>query len=89
MKNKKLKKDIREQSSEKLKFIAKSTSLLSLGISMVVAVLMGVALGIFLRNITGINALLFVGVFFGIGASFLNVYKVYKSQVAEYEEEKD
>ena len=89
MKNEELEKDIQQKSAEKLKFIAKSTSLLSLGISMVVAVIIGVALGIFLKNITGINALLFVGIFFGVAASFLNVYKVYKSQVAEYEEEKD
>jgi F0F1-type ATP synthase assembly protein I len=54
---------------------------------MVVAVILGVALGIFLKNITGINGFLFLGIFFGVAASFLNVYKVYKSQVKEYEEE--
>jgi F0F1-type ATP synthase assembly protein I len=91
LKNKNLKTDskigLQEKGANKLKFIAKSTSLLSLGISMVVAVILGVALGIFLKNITGINGFLFLGIFFGVAASFLNVYKVYKSQVKEYEEE--
>lgn len=89
MKKNSIEENIKEKSSKRLKFIAKSTSLLSLGISMVVAVIIGVALGIFLKNITGINGLLFLGVFLGVSASFLNVYKVYKSQVKEYEEEEN
>ncbi len=62
---------------------------LSLGISMVVAVLIGVALGIFLKNSFHKEWLLWVGVFIGVAAAVLNVYKAYKEQVREYEEFKD
>lgn len=62
---------------------------LSLGISMVVAVLIGVGLGIFLKNMFHIWWLLWVGVFIGVAAAILNVYKAYKKQVKEYDEFKD
>ncbi|MBT0821932.1 AtpZ/AtpI family protein [Campylobacter lari] len=62
---------------------------LSLGISMVVAVLIGVSLGYFLKNLTGIVWLFWVGVFIGVAAAILNVYKAYKVQVKSYEEFKE
>ncbi len=62
---------------------------LSLGISMVVAVLIGVGIGIFLKNTFHTWWLLWVGVFIGIAAAVLNVYKAYKKQVKEYDEFKD
>ncbi|AJD01468.1 integral membrane protein [Campylobacter lari] len=62
---------------------------LSLGISMVVAVLIGVGIGYFLKNITGIAWLFWVGVFIGVAAAILNVYKAYKAQVKSYEEFKE
>ncbi len=62
---------------------------LSLGISMVVAVLIGVGLGIFLKNSFHKEWLLWVGVFIGVSAAILNVYKAYKKQVKEYDEFKD
>ncbi|EAL0271315.1 AtpZ/AtpI family protein [Campylobacter lari] len=62
---------------------------LSLGISMVVAVLIGVGLGYFLKNLTGISWLFWVGVFIGVAAAILNVYKAYKAQVKSYEEFKE
>ncbi|EAH6868709.1 AtpZ/AtpI family protein [Campylobacter sp. LMG 7929] len=62
---------------------------LSLGISMVVAVLIGVGIGYFLKNLTGIIWLFWVGVFIGVAAAILNVYKAYKAQVKSYEEFKE
>ncbi|AJD06103.1 MULTISPECIES: AtpZ/AtpI family protein [Campylobacter] len=62
---------------------------LSLGISMVVAVLIGVGIGYFLKNLTGIVWLFWVGVFIGVAAAILNVYKAYKAQVKSYEEFKE
>lgn len=62
---------------------------LSLGISMVVAVLMGVGIGYVLKKYTGIGWLFWLGVFIGVAAAILNVYKAYKAQVASYEEFKD
>ncbi|MBT0816894.1 AtpZ/AtpI family protein [Campylobacter lari] len=62
---------------------------LSLGISMVVAVLIGVGIGYFLKNLTGIAWLFWVGVFIGVAAAILNVYKTYKAQVKSYEEFKE
>ncbi|EPP1573084.1 AtpZ/AtpI family protein [Campylobacter lari] len=62
---------------------------LSLGISMVVAVLIGVGIGYFLKKLTGIVWLFWVGVFIGVAAAILNVYKAYKAQVKSYEEFKE
>lgn len=62
---------------------------LSLGISMVVAVLMGVGIGYVLKKYTDIGWLFWLGVFIGVAAAILNVYKAYKAQVASYEEFKD
>ena len=62
---------------------------LSLGISMVIAVLIGVGLGYLLRIYTGIFWLFWLGVAIGVAAAILNVYKAYKVQVASYEEFKD
>lgn len=78
--------------SKKRKIIKKSIEAadgLSLGISMVVAVLLGIGLGYLLLKFTGLLALFWLGVFFGIAAAILNVYKAYKTQVASYEEFKD
>ncbi|MCR6591214.1 integral membrane protein [Campylobacter insulaenigrae] len=62
---------------------------LSLGISIVVAILIGVGIGFFLKKITGIFWLFWIGVFIGIGAAILNVFKAYKAQVKSYEEFKE
>jgi len=70
----------------RLKPIVEGAETLSLGISMVVAVLIGVALGIGLKKWTGIGWLLWVGVFIGIAAAFLNVFKAYSKQYKEFEE---
>lgn len=49
----------------------------SLGISIVVAILLGIGLGILLAKIH--KVLFIVGVFFGICAAGLNIYKSYKN----------
>ncbi len=60
---------------------------LSLGISMVVAVVIGVGAGILLKNLTGIAWLFWLGVVWGIGAAILNVYKAYEKLKREMDEE--
>jgi len=59
---------------------------LSLGISMVVAVLMGVGIGLGLQKLTGANWTLWIGVFIGVGAAVLNVYKAYEKQKRSLDE---
>ena len=70
----------------KIKPIIEAADSLSLGISMVVAVVMGVGIGYVLRNLTGIAWLFWVGVIIGIAAAILNVYKAYDKQCKSYEE---
>lgn len=64
----------------RIKPIIEAADSLSLGISMVVAVLMGVGLGLLLRSLSGIGWLLWIGVFIGVAAAVLNVYKAYSKQ---------
>jgi len=70
----------------KLKKVVNAADSLSLGISMVVAVLIGVAIGIGLQKLTGTWWTLWIGVFIGIGAAILNVYKAYVKQKASLDE---
>ncbi len=58
---------------------------LSLGISIVVAILLGVGLGFLMQKISGSVWLLFLGIFWGISAAILNVYKAYKRTKKELE----
>lgn len=62
---------------------------LSLGISMVVAVVLGVAIGLGLRYLTGYNWTLWIGVFWGISAAILNIYKAYKKAKISLDKLKD
>lgn len=78
--------DKKEQKAPRIKPIIEAADNLSLGISMVVAVLMGVGIGILLKNLTGASWTLWIGVFIGIAAAVLNVYKAYSKQYKEYEE---
>ena len=70
----------------KLKKIVDAADGLSLGISMVVAVLIGVAIGIGLQKLTGVWWTLWIGVFIGVGAAILNVYKAYAKQKKSLDE---
>ena len=59
---------------------------LSLGISMVVAVIIGVAAGLGLKALTGWSWTLWIGVIWGVAAAFNNVYRAYKKQMREFDE---
>lgn len=76
-------------STKKQKIIRKTLEAadgLSLGISMVVAVFIGVGIGYLLKKFTPYPWLFWLGVFWGLSAAVLNVYKAYKMQVKSYEE---
>lgn len=68
-----------------IKPIIEGAESLSLGISMVVAVLIGVAMGLGLRKLFEVDWLLWLGVGIGIAAAVLNVYKAYSKQYKEFE----
>ena len=75
-----------EEQKPRLKPVIEGAESLSLGISMVVAVLIGVGIGLGLRSLTGIGWTFWIGVFIGIAAAFLNVFKAYSKQYKEFEE---
>ncbi len=62
---------------------------LSLGISIVVAVLLGVGAGLLMKKYFGFSWLLWLGVFWGIGGAFLNIRKAYLKQKKELDKLKD
>ncbi|WP_238593975.1 AtpZ/AtpI family protein [Lebetimonas natsushimae] len=62
---------------------------LSLGISIVVAVLMGIGIGIWLKNIFHQNWLLWLGVFWGVAAALLNIKKEYDKLKKDLDSLKD
>ncbi|MCF6245324.1 MAG: AtpZ/AtpI family protein [Sulfurovum sp.] len=70
----------------KFKKLVNAADGLSLGISMVVAVLMGVAIGLGLQKLTDAPWTLWIGVFIGIGAAVSNVYKAYAKQKKSLDE---
>ncbi len=59
---------------------------LSLGISIVVAVLIGIGLGIFMKNLFGYGWLLWLGLFWGVAGAILNIYKAYQKQKKSLDE---
>ncbi len=75
-----------KEKKPRIKPIIEAADSLSLGISMVVAVFMGIGIGWLLKSVTGIGWLFFVGVAIGIAAAILNVYKAYSKQYKAYEE---
>ncbi|MBD3789935.1 MAG: AtpZ/AtpI family protein [Campylobacterales bacterium] len=79
---------MQNQNNEEPKFkkIVDAADGLSLGISMVMAVLIGVGIGIGLQNLTGAFWTLWIGVFIGIAAAILNVYKAYEKQKKSLDE---
>jgi ATP synthase protein I len=69
-----------QEKAPRIKPIIEAADSLSLGISMVVAVLMGVGIGWLLRSLTGIGWTFWIGVFIGVAAAVLNIYKAYSKQ---------
>lgn len=72
-----------EEQEPKLRKFVVAADGLSLGISMVVAILFGVGLGLLMKNLFGLDWLLWLGVFWGVAAAILNVYKAYQKQKKE------
>ncbi|PLY08920.1 MAG: hypothetical protein C0626_07815 [Arcobacter sp.] len=58
---------------------------LSLGISIVVAVFIGFAIGYGLKQWTGYTWTLWLGLSWGLAAAGLNIYRAYKRAQKEYE----
>ncbi len=56
---------------------------LSLGISIVVAVLLGLGIGYVMWRVSGILWLFWLGIFWGVAAAGLNIYKAYKRTKSE------
>jgi len=70
----------------KLKKVVEAADGLSLGISIVVAVLLGVGIGYIMRKYIGYDWLFWLGVFWGIAGAILNVYKAYEKQKKSLDE---
>lgn len=73
-------------SKPRLEPIVRGANELSVGISIVVAVLLGIGVGWGLQWLSGVGWLFWLGVAWGIGAAILNLYKAYKRQLREAEE---
>ncbi len=77
--------------SEKPKYgkYVEGSEQLSLGVSIVVAILMGIGLGWLMRDWFGYEWLFWLGVFWGVSGAILNIYKAYKKNVKSFDELKD
>jgi len=75
-----------EERKPRIKPIIEAADSLSLGLSMVVAVLMGVGIGWVLKSLTGATWTLWIGIAIGVAAAILNVYKAYVKERQSYEE---
>ena len=73
----------------KFKPIIEGANKLSLGISMVVAILLGIGIGKVMQNLFGSIWWLWLGVFWGVAAAGLNIYKMYKVVKKDLDEVKD
>jgi len=78
-----------EEEKPKYAKIVEGADSLSLGISIVVAILLGVGAGILMKQSFGYPWLLWLGVFWGVSAAILNVYKAYNKQMKSLDELKD
>ncbi len=76
-------------SEPKYKKFIEGAEQLSLGVSIVVAILLGVGAGILMRKYIGYDWLFWLGVFWGIAAAGLNIKKAYTKQKKELDALKD
>lgn len=67
-----------EENKPKFKSAVEGLDQLALGISIVIAVMIGVGVGYALTIVTGYSWMLWVGVFWGIAAAGLNIKKAYE-----------
>lgn len=85
-----LEKEIKTQEKTKkkpkLQKILVGVNELSLGISIVVAILIGIGLGWIMFQFTRIVWLFWLGVLWGVGGAILNIYKAYKRAKNEFDE---
>ena len=75
-----------EEKKPRVKPIIEGVDSLSLGVSIVVAILLGVGIGIGLQKLFDVKWVLWIGVFIGVAAAILNIFKAYKKQIREFEE---
>lgn len=75
-----------KEEQPRLKPLIDAADHLSLGISIVVAIIMGIGIGYVLKNWTGVGWTMFIGVFIGIAAAVMNVYKAYSKQYKDMQE---
>ncbi len=80
-----------EEKNKKPKYgkIIEGAEQLSLGISIVVAILIGVWLGYMMKKFFGYEWLFWLGVFWGVGGAIMNIYIAYKKQKKELDKLKD
>jgi len=69
----------------KLKKTIEGAEKLSLGISIVIAILMGIGIGVWMKNTFHQSWLLWLGVFWGVGAAIMNIRIEYKKLKKEFE----
>ncbi len=81
----------KDQKEKKPKYgkIIEGAEQLSLGISIVVAILIGIWLGYMMEKFTGYRWLFWLGVFWGVGGAVLNIYIAYKKQKKELDKLKE
>lgn len=66
--------------------LVKSANYLSLGISIVVAIFLGSFIGYLAYKKSGMQLFLWIGVFIGIAAAFMNIYKIYKISIRNFDD---
>ncbi|MDE5592039.1 MAG: AtpZ/AtpI family protein, partial [Helicobacter sp.] len=79
-------KELKKDEAPKYKESILAYSHATLGISMVVAVLIGVGVGYALEQLFDYRWLFWLGVVWGVLAAILNIYKAYKMQKKELDE---